>query len=72
MLKHVSLWKEWLDLKRVYKEIDWSQVEEEKFELDVSTISGEACAGGKCETGSLGAAIEDKRNETTKFRKESA
>ena len=63
MLKHVSLWKEWLDLKRTYKEIDWSTVEEENYEIDVSGIAGAACAGGKCETGSLGAAIDDAKNK---------
>jgi hypothetical protein len=59
MLKHVHNRKLWLDLQRQYKDIDWSQVEEEWYELDVSTISGEACAGGKCELGELGKAIEE-------------
>lgn len=63
MLKHVSIWKQWLDLKRVYKDIDWSQVEEEHYEIDVTTIGGGACAGGKCEAGDLGAAIEDEERK---------
>lgn len=50
MLKHVSLWKQWLDLKREYQDVDWSLCYEEDFKLDVTTIAGAACAGGKCET----------------------
>lgn len=48
-LKHVSLWKRWVDLKREYVEIDWSQVQEEKEEaVAVDTMGAQACAGGKC------------------------
>ena len=50
MVKHVSLWKKWLDLKRTYKEIDWRDVQEDEYEIDVSKIGGAACAGGKCDT----------------------
>lgn len=65
LLKDVHNWKLWCDLRREYTDIDWSDVVEEKYELDVSTISGEACAGGKCELGDLGKAIEEanKRSE---------
>ena len=64
MLKHVSVLKDWLDLSREYKEIDWSEVVEEvEYQLDVSSISGEACSGGKCELGDLGASMEAKKNE---------
>jgi ribonucleoside-diphosphate reductase alpha chain len=46
MLKHVSLWKQWLDLKREYVDIDWSEVvEEEEYEIDVGSLAGGACAG---------------------------
>lgn len=67
LLKDISNWKLWLDLNREYKNIDWSQVVEEREErIDVSTISGEACSGpnGTCETGTLGAAINNaKQNQ---------
>jgi len=58
LLKDVHNWKLWCDLKREYSDIDWVDVVEESYELDVSTISGEACAGGKCDIGDLGKAIE--------------
>ena len=74
LVKHVSVWKEWLDLKRTYQDIDWSQVEEANYELDVSGISGEACSGPNgCEAGELGAAINKaKSDETTRLRKATA
>ena len=62
MLKHVYVWKQWVDLKREYVEIDWSIVEEDSYEIDVSGLSGEACSGGACETGAIGAAIKAKEN----------
>lgn len=47
-LKHVSLWKTWCDLKREYKEIDWtSMVEEEETVVEASTMSAQACVGAK-------------------------
>lgn len=65
MLKHVSLWKEWLDLKRSYIDIDWSQVEEEDYVVDVTELAGAACSGpnGTCETGALGESINAKKQE---------
>ena len=60
MLKHVSLWKEWLDLKREYKEIDWSIVQEEKYEIEVNTIGAQACSGSNCDAGDLGLSIREK------------
>lgn len=49
-LKDVHNWKTWCDLKREYKEIDWSSVQEtEEFVLDINTTGAQACAGGKCE-----------------------
>lgn len=59
LLKYVSLWKQWIDLKREYVDVDWSLALEEEHEIDVSTIGGEACAGGKCDIGDLGKKIEE-------------
>lgn len=66
MLKHVHNWKLWLDLKREYKDINWADVVEEDYSIDVSGISGEACSGGKCTAGDLGASIESKKYENKK------
>jgi hypothetical protein len=59
LLKDTHNWKLWLDLKREYKDIDWSIVKEEAHAIDVGGISGEACSGGKCELGDLGRQIEE-------------
>lgn len=49
-LKHVSLWKSWCDLKREYKEIDWTQVEEEhENHVNADTLGAQACNGNSCE-----------------------
>lgn len=45
LLKHVSLWKQWLDLKREYQDVDWSLCYEEDFKIDVTTLAGAACSG---------------------------
>jgi ribonucleoside-diphosphate reductase alpha chain len=50
LLKHVHNRKLWLDLSRVYKEVNWTDLTEEDYKLDVSTIGAAACAGGRCET----------------------
>lgn len=48
-LKHVSLWKTWVDMARNHQEIDWSAVVEESQDfIDVNTLGAQACAGGKC------------------------
>lgn len=48
-MKHVSLWKTWCDLKREYKEIDWSEVvEEHETHVKADTLGSQACAGGAC------------------------
>lgn len=48
-LKALANWKLWLDLKREYKEIDWSTVvEESAFYENVDTMGAAACAGGAC------------------------
>ena len=48
-LKDVHNWKTWCDLKREYKEIDWSQVVEvEEYTIDINTTGAQACAGGQC------------------------
>ncbi len=59
LLKDTHNWKLWLDLKREYKDIDWSIVEEESYSIDVTGIGGEACSGGACELGDLGKKIEE-------------
>lgn len=47
LLKHVSIWKQWVDLKREYKEVDYTTLIEETDETTVmETI---ACAGGACD-----------------------
>lgn len=47
LLKHVNNWKIWLDLKREYKDIDYTQLTEEE---DVTEAHKEwACSGGACE-----------------------
>lgn len=48
-LKHVISWKLWCDLKREYKDINWSEVEEGDPNVGVDTLGAQACAGGKCE-----------------------
>jgi len=45
LLKYVSLWKQWVDLKREYVDVDWSLAYEEDYSIDVNTIAGAACAG---------------------------
>jgi ribonucleoside-triphosphate reductase (thioredoxin) len=48
-LKDVHNWKSWCDLKREYKEIDWSQViENSEYTIDINTTGAQACAGGQC------------------------
>jgi ribonucleoside-diphosphate reductase alpha chain len=49
LLKHVSNYKLWQDLKREYQDVDWSLCHEDDFKIDVSTLGAQACAGGKCE-----------------------
>lgn len=67
LLKDVSNWKLWLDLKREYKDIDWSQaVEEKAHKIDVTSLAGATCNGNKCETGALGESIAKKQEETKK------
>ena len=47
LLKEVNNWKLWLDLKREYVDVDYTQlIEEEDFTKPMDTI---ACAGGACE-----------------------
>ncbi len=48
-LKHVSLWKTWLDIKREHSEIDWSSVVEgNQTYVNANTLGAQACAGGAC------------------------
>lgn len=49
-LKHCYSWKQWLDLKREYKNIDWSEVLENQQEyVNADTLGAQACTGGSCE-----------------------
>lgn len=49
-LKHTYSWKLWMDLKREYKEIDWSNVVEATETLIAADTTGaQACSGGACE-----------------------
>ncbi len=49
-LKHVSTWKQWMDVKREHKPIAWdSVVEDTEVHLDADKQAASACAGGKCE-----------------------
>jgi hypothetical protein len=49
-LKHLSLWHTWLNLKRTYKEVDWSKaVEETEEHVGADTLGASACSGGACE-----------------------
>ena len=49
-LKHVSLWKTWCDLKREYKEIDWTSTKEEiESHINADTLAASSCHGGKCD-----------------------
>jgi len=66
LMKDVHNWKLWLDLKREYVDIDWSQVVEDEYEIDVGSLAGEACSGGKCDLGDLGKSIDAKK-ETEKY-----
>lgn len=49
-LKHTSILKDWVDMKREYKDIDWDSVQEAEAEYkNIDEQSAVACAGGKCE-----------------------
>jgi ribonucleoside-triphosphate reductase len=49
-LKHVSSWKQWIDLRREAQNVIWEKVVEdtETFQ-DADKQAAAACAGGKCE-----------------------
>jgi ribonucleoside-diphosphate reductase alpha chain len=46
-MKDVYNWKEWLDMNREYKEVDYTNVIEEQN--NVNPVQEVACAGGSCE-----------------------
>jgi hypothetical protein len=49
-LKHCYTLKQWIDLKREYKEVDWSKaIEETEDYVSADTLGAQACAGGSCE-----------------------
>lgn len=48
-LKHVYSYKQWLDLKREYVEIDWAEAyEDHETFVSADTLGAQACAGGSC------------------------
>jgi ribonucleoside-triphosphate reductase len=48
-LKHVSLWKTWVDIQREHQDVDWSTVvEEDQSFVDANTLGAQACANGAC------------------------
>ena len=49
-LKHVITFKYYLDLKREYKEIDWTEATEEtETYVNADSLAAQACSGGACE-----------------------
>ncbi|MFW6130885.1 MAG: hypothetical protein ACOC56_06825, partial [Atribacterota bacterium] len=67
LLKDTHNWKLWCDLKREYKDIDWSIVEEiNEQKIDVGKIAGAACSGGNCDLGELGESIKSKQEDEKK------
>lgn len=49
-LKHVSSWKQWIDLSRETKNVIWaSVVEDTETHQEADKQAAAACAGGKCE-----------------------
>lgn len=47
--KHVSLWKTWVDLRREYKEVDWTQMRADPEYKNADEQAAAACSGGACE-----------------------
>lgn len=48
-LKHVSIWKDWLDIKREWVDVEWETIKEGSQEyVDADTLASSACAGGQC------------------------
>jgi hypothetical protein len=46
-MKDAYNWKDWLDMTREYKEVDYTNVIEEQN--NVNPVQEIACAGGKCD-----------------------
>lgn len=64
LMKCVHNWKLWCDLTREYKDVDWSLVVEDNYEVDMNNMgAGAACGGGACELGDLGDSIKEKQNK---------
>jgi ribonucleoside-diphosphate reductase alpha chain len=62
LLKDVFLWKKWLDLKREYKEVDWTLFHEEDDNVDFQEEGACSGPGGSCLLGDLGARIKEKQD----------
>ena len=60
LMKDVHNWKLWCDLEREYVDIDWSLCKEEEYDSLENFGTESACAGGACELGDIGMAINDK------------
>jgi hypothetical protein len=49
-LKHVSIWKDWLDINRDWVDIEWETIKEGSQEyVDADTLAAISCNGGQCE-----------------------
>jgi hypothetical protein len=49
-LKHVSIWKDWLDINRDWVDIEWETIKEGSQEyVDADTLAAISCHGGQCE-----------------------
>ena len=49
-LKHIQILKNWLDISREWKDIDWETVSEENETLVFAdTLGAQACSSGQCE-----------------------
>ena len=62
-LKDVTNWKMWCDLQREYVDVDWTKCHEDLggnlIETDFMGEVGEACSGGACDLGELGAVMKE-------------
>jgi ribonucleoside-diphosphate reductase alpha chain len=62
-MKDVHNWKIWCDLKREYVDVDWSGCFEDEYGSLEFGGAADACSGGVCELGDLGARISEKNNK---------
>ena len=67
LMKDVHNWKLWCDLEREYVEIDWSSCKEEEYGSLENFGTESACAGGACELGDIGMAINDRERQKDNY-----